>query len=212
MNFSKIIDKLDTGDLLLFHSDKPIGCCIQCITKSKYCHVGMVLKDPTFINPKLTGYYLWESSEEPFPDAENEEIFYGVQITSLKKVLKEYGSGNVFYRKLFLLENLNEEKLKETHEKIHHHRYDLNIIDWIRAGIYHTENSINDNTKLLKNNKIKTPKTVWCSALIGYIYVSMGWITSEIKWKFLSPEDWAYPNDKKLGFINSFLTPDNKLF
>lgn len=208
----KILSKLETGDLLLFHSSKPIGCCIQCLTKSKYCHIGMVLKNPTFINPELNGYYLWQSGREPFPDVETKEIFYGVQISPLEKVLNEYGPGNVYHRKLFLVDKLNRELLKKTHENIHHHKYDLNIIDWIRAGIYHKEKNISVDKKIFKNNKIKTPNTVWCSSLIGYIFVSMGWISSGIKWKFLSPEDWAYPNDKKLGFINGFLTPDCRLF
>jgi hypothetical protein len=125
------MNNLDTGDLLLFHSNKPIGCCIQFCTNSKYCHIGMVLKDPIYINPNLKGYYLWESSSEPFPDAEEKELFYGVQITPLEKVLQEYGSGNVYYSKLFLVNNLDASKLVKVHEEIHHHKYDLNVIDWL---------------------------------------------------------------------------------
>jgi hypothetical protein len=172
----------------------------------------MVLKDPVYINSKLTGYYLWESGRESFPDAEEKEIFYGVQITPLEEVLKEYGSGNIYYRKLFLVEDLDKDKLKETHEKIHHHKYDLNIIDWLRAGIYQLEDKVSDDEKLIKNNKIKTPKEVWCSALIGYIFVSMDWMSKDILWRFLSPEDWSYPNDKKFNLLECFLTPDNLLF
>ena len=204
-------DKLDTGDLLLFHNTNCISRCIQCCTQSRYCHIGMILKDPVYINPKLTGYYLWESSREPFKDAEDNEFFYGVQIVPLEDIIKEYPVHGVYYRKLFLEGELDKIKLARVHDEIHHHRYDLNIIDWLRAGIYQLEGNIDSNDKLLKNKNIKTPKEVWCSALIGYIFVKMGWMSSEIRWHFLSPEDWSYPNEKRLKLLGCFLTPDNML-
>ena len=209
MNYESIMSILETGDLILFKGKSMVGKCIECISRSKYCHIGMVLKDPTYIDPKLKGYYLWEASRESFPDAENNEIFYGVQITLLEKVLEEYGNGNVFYRKLISSRGIDNKILYEIHKKIHHHKYDLNILDWIRAGIYSIDGKVNDKSKLV-NNKIKVPDKVWCSSLIGFIFINMGLISSEIEWKYLSPKVGVIHMIKvkisKLLFIRRYFT------
>ena len=53
--------ELKTGDLLLFDNG---GCnlfssLIKYFTDSEITHIGMILKDPTFIDPLLTGIYVW---------------------------------------------------------------------------------------------------------------------------------------------------------
>mgnify|MGYP003314684960 CR=1 FL=1 len=47
----------------------------------------MVLRDPTYIDPKLKGLYIWESSEEKNPDPQDGKKKIGVQITPLKELL-----------------------------------------------------------------------------------------------------------------------------
>jgi len=212
-----IISKLNTGDLLLFHSKTFVGKCIQCFTKSKYSHIGMVLKDPVYLNEKLTGYYLWQSGYESFPDAENKEVFYGVQISPLEKVLKEYSLSNVYCRQLILSKPLDINLLMEVHQQVHHHKYDLNIIDWLNAEKYHLEE---ENDLLPKNSKkqslkeLKEKKEFWCSSLIGYIYAKMGWLDLTTKWSLLSPEDWSAggtqssSNKFPVKLINCELTDD----
>ena len=63
------MDKLKTGDLLLFNyqSQGAMGWFTKMIkwgSHSNYTHTAMVLKDPTFIHPSLKGTYVWESSWE----------------------------------------------------------------------------------------------------------------------------------------------------
>ena len=58
---------MKTGDLLLFsyNGDGFFGCFTECIKKcthSKFSHIGMIIEDPTFIDPTLKGIYVWESS------------------------------------------------------------------------------------------------------------------------------------------------------
>ena len=38
--------------------------CEKYFTKSKYTHIAMILKDPSFTNPPLKGLYIIESGEE----------------------------------------------------------------------------------------------------------------------------------------------------
>lgn len=201
------MDILETGDLILFEGKAPVSKCIEFFTKSKFSHIGMVLKDPTFINPELKGYYLWESGGESFPEVESHKIFYGVQIVPLEKVLESCKKEKLYYMKLILSKTLDINKLKEIHHEIHHHKYDLNIIDWITAGIYQEEKII----KSKKRQKIETPKEVWCSALIGYIFIKMGWFSDNVLFRYLSPEDWRYKYDKKMCYKNCYLEPEKNL-
>ena len=209
-----LYDSLDTGDLLLFHGTAKVSCCIEFWTKSKYSHIGMVLKDPTYIQPDLTGLYVWQSGKEGFPEVEDHKIFDGVQISPLDKVINDYGMRNVYVRKLIVNTPLDIKLLTVIHHEIHHHKYDRNIMDWLMAGIYEVENwteiDNNDKKNLLKNKKIPVPKTVWCSALIGYIYYRLNLISNP-NWKLLSPQDWSSKNSSILGLKNCLLIKDMKL-
>ena len=85
------LQNLKTGDLLLFES-KPhnpidiLDAIIRYFTKSKLVHIGMILKDPSFISPPLKGLYLWESSWEGTPDPQDNKTKLGVQITPIKQI------------------------------------------------------------------------------------------------------------------------------
>ena len=59
--------KLKTGDLMLFNykSSGCFGCFTKCIkwgTHSNYSHIGMILRDPTYIKPNLKVLFVCESS------------------------------------------------------------------------------------------------------------------------------------------------------
>src|SRR3989304_23762 len=94
------LDQLNTGDVLLFNEKKYwFSWLVEYWTGSPWSHVAIVLRDPIYLDPKLTGLYLWESGEEYFPDAEDNKIKFGVQITDLKKVISGY-QGKIVVRKL----------------------------------------------------------------------------------------------------------------
>lgn len=217
--YDKLYEKLETGDIILFHGTSKVSCCIEFWTCSKYSHIGMILKDPIYIDSKLTGLYLWQSGREGFPEAEDNMNIYGVQISSLKKVLKECSLKNVYVRKLFSKLPLNRDplminKLKLIHQEIHHHDYDLNPLDWLLAGEYQLDTWINlpENEKkyLLHQQPKGIPSSVWCSALIGFIYYNLGLIKNP-NWKLLSPQDWSYKNNKLLMFNNCSLYKDTPI-
>lgn len=216
---NKLYSILETGDLILFSNTELVSCCIKCVTCSKYSHIGMVLKNPTYINKKLTGLYLWQSGKESFPESEDDKLVFGVQISPLDKVLDGCNLNNVYVRKLNLPLKINDNpsmvnKLTIIHREIHKCGYNLNPMDWLLAGEYELENWLNlhenDKIVLLKKNHCVIPSTVWCSALVGFIYYNLNLIKKP-EWKFLSPRDWSYKNDKLLQLSGCSLGKDTVL-
>lgn len=197
----KLIEKYNfqTGDILLFSHIKQyngfkdylfnfIDSMIQYFTKSKYNHVGIIVKDPCW-NKKLKGYYLLESNIEPIPDVEDNKKKVGVQLIPLEFVLKEKYN-NLYVRKLICKRDDEfNSKLIEIHSIIHNKPYDFNIIDWLNAGIH--------NQKCKKKTN-----TFWCSALVSFIYSKLGFINKDINWSVISPEQLGTEHKDCLQFQN----------
>ena len=104
------MDQLETGDLLLFKNSSHgwfglFTFSIKYFTNSNYSHIGMILKDPTFIHPSLKGIYVWESGWNGKPDPQDGKIKLGVQITPIREVLDYYrnNNGHVYVRKLNII-------------------------------------------------------------------------------------------------------------
>lgn len=197
------INYLNSGDLILFHTD--VGCVgktIQYFTDSKFCHIGMILKNPTFIDEKLKGFYLLESSYEPIPDYEDGKIKYGVQIQLLDNIIEEYGSKNCYIRKIKFKNNISfdKKKFREVYDLIYDKPYDLNPIDWIQA-----------ECKLKNRINGENTKSFWCSSLMGFIFNKMEWMEHSEDWSLLSPNDWTYYNRNKIKLINCELSKESKL-
>jgi hypothetical protein len=190
---------LQTGDLLLFSSnlgliDKMLKYC----TRSKFTHVGMVLKDPVYINFKLKGYYLLQSGLEPFEDAEDGKKKYGVQISDLNDVFNEYKNGingNLFLRKLNAERNNDFcHKIKEIHDIVHNKPYDLDPFDWIIGKL-----ELETNDKIPIKGHIRD--RFWCSALVAFIYVKLGYLDRNIPWSFIAPNQFSSTDKRELRFL-----------
>jgi len=87
---------LKTGDILLFDGNsknwlfKIFDGLIKYFTNSDYTHIGMIIKDPKFLNKELKGYYVWESGTEKQPDPQDNMKKLGVQITPLEEITNSY--------------------------------------------------------------------------------------------------------------------------
>ena len=87
------MNNLKTGDLLLFCGrNNIISDFIKYYLGSKYTHVAIYLKNPTYLDENLLGDYVLECGYEPGK-------IFGVQITPLKDLLHSF-PGNIYYRKL----------------------------------------------------------------------------------------------------------------
>jgi len=188
---------LNDGDIILFHQTKScFGKCIQYCTSSNFSHIGMVLKNPTYINPSLNeGLYLIESGLESYKDEEDHMCKLGVQIQKLLPILEEYGKKNIYCRRLNKLGDFPKNKMKEIHKTIHDKPYDLNICDWFEGLV---------DVKAPIFSK-KTTSRFWCSALIAYIYVKLGYLGYSTPWSLINPEDWS-DKSKTLNFTNCNLS------
>ena len=141
------VDDLETGDIVLFHGNYFLSQIVEYFTHSLYSHVGVVLKNPNLGDATFTGIYLLESEREDAPDPENHRIKKGVQIINLEEKIKNY-KGRVYVRKLHCTrDNDFYQKIIKIHSAVHNIPYDLNPIDWIKAGLQlNTGNTQKKNT------------------------------------------------------------------
>ena len=178
------MDSLKTGDLVFFtgHDDgwlKYFSWMIEYATHSNYSHVGMILKDPSFINPSLKGTYVWESGWEGKPDEQDGKIKLGVQITPLSEMIQNFKGSKIMVRKVNAPENtFSNEVLKKIHNIVYDKPYDVFPKDWIEA-LFRKD-----------SNPQKTDR-FWCSALVGYIYTKCNILKSDTDWSILRPSDFS---------------------
>ena len=182
------IDELDTGDVVLFTACQTawynplhvFDALLQWWTRSPFTHCGMILRNPTFIHPSLQGLYLWESGwENAEPDPQDGRSKLGVQITPLCEYLRNSPGCTVYVLKK-IRGDVDAMRLTRIHHVVHNKPYDLDLIDWLKGAVN------NDRTQ-------GTPRTnnFWCSALVGYIMVRLGFFRDDVNWSVLRPADFA---------------------
>jgi len=187
---------LKTGDLKTGTGDLKTGDLILCVnssrggwfsaftdmikwgTHSNYTHSAVILKDPTFIHRSLKGLYIWESSEEKYPDPQDGKKKLGVQITPLSELIAAYkNSGHIYYRSVNCPEKcFSNENLKKVHDVVYDKPYDINIGDWFEAFFQ-------------KDPSPQKTNRFWCSALCGFIYTECGLLNKDTDWCIMRPND-----------------------
>ena len=188
---------LKTGDLLLLDYEGSgifgwFTWLIKYFTKSDYSHIVMVLKDPEFLDKKLKGYYVWESSYNGTHDPQDGKVKIGVQITPLDEILNHYKKegGKIWIRRCNYKKNpFTNDKLKAIHDIVYDKPYDIMPQDWIEA-------------LFRKDGRPQKTDRFWCSALIGYIYSQCDIISNKTDWSLLRPVDFSIQGDSFLNFIN----------
>ena len=190
------LDKLKTGDLLLFSahlSFNPLNIfslLIEFFTKRPYSHIGMILRDPTWIKPDLKGLYLWESSFEGTPDPQDGKIKLGVQITPIEKVL-EMKQESIYVKQLKIgREKLTIDVLTKIHKIVYEKPYDLNPIDWLEAY-------------LRKDFSSRKTDRFFCSAFIACIYTEAGILEPNTDWSIIRPSDFDDESGNYLTWMNN---------
>ena len=188
---------LKTGDLILFNSSPSgifniISSMIKIGTHSNYTHIGIILKDPSFIEPSLKGLYVWESGWEGEPDPQDDKVKLGVQITPLHEMLENFKDAQIAIRKVECPPNtFNNKILKSIHKTVYEKPYDIMPLAWILA---------------IFRKDIKPQRTdrFWCSALVGYIYTKCGLLKEDTDWSILRPCDFSIIADNYLKFNEGF--------
>jgi len=174
--------KLENLDIILFKGKYPwytpariFENVIKYFTGSEYTHVGLVLKDTTWINPSLTGYYIWNSGTYKGGNAEDDNLVtLGVQLNPLYEYVSNY-EGDVYVRRLDMKNRqLNLHQLYGIHKEIHSAQYNTKIIDWICAYF-------NVDREPYKTHRF------WCSAFVSYVLYKMGFFSQLINWDIVRP-------------------------
>jgi cell wall-associated NlpC family hydrolase len=186
--------ELQTGDLLLFHGSSWLSLFLEYMGQSKYSHVGIILKNPIFINESLKdGLYLWDASYSYTPEVENHKNLYGVQIHKLDDILPLYKNHSIYVRKVSVDRNIDfEQQIKCIHEEVHSKPYNIHLIDWIVA-------KLNIIYPFHYFSWWKQTDRFWCSSLVAFIYYRLGWI-SDVNWSLVAPRDFSSVESSKLSF------------
>ena len=207
ISLKDFLSTCQTGDIILFSSNYWYSKLIERFSSSKFSHIGVILKDPTYINDQLKGLYVWESGAESKPDPEDNSKKIGVQITPLNDILEPYKgifTGSVYYRKLNCIRNKEfVNKLIDIHHIVHGKPYDTNILDWIKGQVNIDHKC--DDKDLGDDHKTNE---FWCSALTGFIYSKLGFINDNIPWTIVAPKQFSYYEKECLTFINCIVDPE----
>jgi hypothetical protein len=185
---------LETGDLLLFSTNKWYSDVIELGQDCIFSHCGIILKDPTYIDPNLKGLYFLESGSEPFPDAVDHQFHFGVEIVPLENVINEYvvkKEGTIWHRHLICDRNQELEiKIKNIYDTVKNKPYNCDPFDWLEALFgFHLFDC-------------KITSRFWCSALVAYTYVKLNIIQDSIDWTLVTPKEWSSFSDLKFVFLN----------
>jgi hypothetical protein len=193
---------LKTGDIILcddleYKNWGLLSWFIKFMSKSDFSHIGMIVKDPDFIDPPLKGTYIWMSGTSNVPDSEDNTMKFGVQFVPYDEYVTTYG-GKLYIRKLHCWkydELFTTERLKKIHQVVYDKPYDLVITDWIEA--YCKKDP----------NPQKTNRFV-CSAFIGYIYTQLTLLPQDTDWSILYPSYFSSENTQLRLRYDSDLSPE----
>ena len=145
-------------------------------------------------------YILESTGLDHIPDAETNTIKFGVQ---LRKIQEVYGNfnGEIFYRKLKCKRDKNFYlKLDRAHSIVYNKYYDDNPLHWIRAKYK------------LEIGNLNEEKTFFCSALVSFIYVCLGFLPIDTKWSIIEPcQLGTEPNKNNLIFENCILEKEKPI-
>ena len=207
------IESLETGDLILFSGNVGVvDMIIKFFTWSKWTHVGIVLKDPTYISEELKGHYLLECGYNSFENVDH-NTRYGVQLVDLKEKLSTF-EGEAYYRKIkpeFKKKNIDI-LIQTSYLSIRDKPYNLNLVDFLFMKLNFSKKIEYKNVILqyLSSyffNHRKMDAFV-CSSLVGYMYVELRLLPRYINWSQCEPVTFSEDDEDPLI---DFLTKQKRI-
>lgn len=161
---------------------------IKYFTDSEFTHVGLIVLDPYWIDPKLKGTYLWNSGTYAPGDAEDHKSKLGVQLDPFYEYVKNF-EGEVYIRRIRLKKSIDLAKLATIHSSVHSTDYNTNVLDWV-CGYF------NVDREPYKEHRF------WCSAFVCYVLELMGYIERHTNWDIIRPSFFA---DTRIGGFDDLL-------
>jgi len=205
INIKELLKVCNTGDLILFQGKSIISEFIKLSTNSVWTHIGIIIKDPTFIKNCKKGIYLYVADGAYEIDKPSNNKLIGVQLVDLEDKLKNY-EGTFYYRKLETAQNKKEmmKIFKVVYNTEYHKFYDWLPQNWLATflAIHNLEN-ISD----IISNPRHLDK-MFCSSLVAYTYTQWNFLKKDTEWSFTTPQFFADVNNLE---NNSFLEPIKKI-
>lgn len=190
------MEDLKTGDVVIY-SKKTGGWLSSLLSKQKnYQHMGIVLKDPTYINENLKGLYVWQphyverSCESDSDEETNEEG----NVTTTEVSLEESYPLNLEI--LPLVHVLDDRQPGDKWDRVYCrsllHKHECFTDELLKDMIENT--TVKDiypkgtDTTVLGN---ETNTLNHGSSFVGYVYVKNMILNSETDWTKLRPQDFV---------------------
>ena len=197
---SKLVDESLTGDLILFNSRNTwYSPIIEYFTRSKFSHIGMVVKGVK-VDGQSVDMCMLESGREPYPDTIDERYVFGVRASPLSKVFEDYEPGRdgyIYYRQLTCHRNADfYERVGAIINNVYGDSYDLLPQDWLRSA-FGGDIGATQRTS-----------SFWCSALIAYVYDELGFVDRETPWTLIQPTQFSYYEGRQLRLRDVDLEPE----
>lgn len=207
-NYESFSKGLETGDLLLYQTYELSTETVSYFTPCTYTHVSIILKRPTWLDPELTDdYYILESVIDNTKGDISHSASKDIKVISLHYVYDNYTMnqlGHLYVRKLHAQIPIHKihERVKRAHDTIKNDTYDTSVSNWITALRLMDTKVSSFNLFYQYHNR----KTMWCSALVAYVYKECGFLSPDIPWTIVNPCDFGAHTDRQnLKFINCTL-------
>lgn len=187
VDFASIRDRLQTGDILLFSGRSLISHLIRVFTRSRWSHIGIVVRDLA-----SGDLFLWEAtSSNTIDDVDYGHIPRGVQLVHLEDKLRSY-NGVAAVRLLTGVER-NGRIMKRfgwLFKRLRRAPYRNYLIEYINVGLGRSR---------------RATRRAFCSQLVAEAYMRMGLLRPEKPSALYTPKDFAV--DTSLALRRGRLTP-----
>lgn len=177
MRYLEIRNELNTGDIVLFSGRDPISTVIKWATRSKWSHVGMVIR-----SQELDMVLLWESMLiGAIKDVQSHTVKQGVQLVALSERIKSY-SGIVGTRRLEDVD-MTPDRIKDLavfRAEIKDRPYEEDKIELMKSAY---DGSFGNNEEDLSS--------LFCSEMVAEAYQRMGLLTDNTPSNEYTPADFS---------------------
>lgn len=175
---------LASGDIVLYGGDTPQCVRLKKLMRSRWSHVGLVLRPDPEGEPLL-----WEATGTPgMPDLVDGTNEGGVQLVRLEEWIARYG-GDIAVRRLMVDRSLEmEQAFRAFFTKVHGRPYERTHTQAIRAPF----------AGFLLRNRREDLSTLFCSELVAAAYQRVGLLPRDPPSNTYTPRHFGAEGEMKL--------------
>jgi len=178
--YNDIRNSLKTGDVVLFSGRGLASWLIQQATRSRWSHVGMVVRIPEY-----DMVLLWESTLlSNVADVEAKKLLGGVQLAPLSARIASY-SGQAAIRRL------NAELMPEDLVALHELRHEITGRPYERDPVQLWRSALDVPGTMLAANAREDLSSVFCSEMVAAAFQRMKLLPDDVPSNEFTPKDFG---------------------